>query len=163
MEKLFHNNNSSADQQQQPMIPKLTLNLWILLHRLLRPFHIFHWQAKMPRKKLPPFFLSRTPVKEALEQKKKGLEKKRKNRRHRKDWLGRQTKRKEKENTALIQFFFSSSEDELPYPIPYSDNDMTLKEEDHCCILRGEKGKTELWYQCFKWAIMISLFPKIVR
>lgn len=46
-----------------------------------------------------------------------------------------------------------SSEEEPSYTVPYIDtnDDMNLEDDDHCCILYGE-GKTELWYQCVKWA-----------
>jgi len=69
--------------------------------------------ARKPRKKLPSFFLSGTPVKEALKQKRKEQEEKELKRQK------RLTEKAKKKKPRRRLDFPSSSDDELSNPVPY--------------------------------------------
>lgn len=115
--------------------------------------------TRKPRKKLPSFLLSGTPVKEALEQKKKIEEEKELKRQKRLTEKANKKKKSNKKAPRRQLEFFSSSDDELSYPVPYIDTDDDMDssdtEDNKLCIICSEQGKDEIWYQCFKcfkWA-----------
>lgn len=84
--------------------------------------------ARKPRKILLSFIFSESPVKKALEQKKKG--KKQRTEIAKQKWLRMQTKRKKE--TWLQLDFSPSYETEPSYPASYTDtdDDVDLEDED---------------------------------
>ncbi|KAJ8929407.1 hypothetical protein NQ314_017907 [Rhamnusium bicolor] len=93
--------------------------------------------SRRPRKKLPSMHLTSTPVKEALVERKMEKdekEEKRKQRLMNKDKKNQNTKNEK--NSIEVQYV-------------NTDDDMDPEnEEEQDCIICGEQGKNELWYQC---------------
>jgi len=147
---ITHTANDSFENQHPEPQPELILSTSLVLPPL--PVVASKKTARKPRKKLPSFHLSGTPVKEALEQKRKEQEEKKLKRQK------RLTEKAKKKKPRCRLDFASSSDDEPSNRVPYIDTDDDMdppEEEDKLCIICSEEGKDELWYQCYKclkWA-----------
>ncbi|KAJ8930149.1 hypothetical protein NQ314_017079 [Rhamnusium bicolor] len=114
--------------------------------------------SRRPRKKLPSMHLTSTPVKEALVERKMEKdekEEKRKQRLMNKDKKKTKTQKMKKvaqqKKKKTVRQVFSSSDDSDSIEVQYvnTDDDMDPEnEEEQDCIICGEQGKNELWYQC---------------
>lgn len=128
-------------------------------------------KSRKPRQKLPSLHITGTPVKNALENKRKEQEDKvnrktqrmlKKNKANAKPKIKQnKTKNIKNKKTHVRQLEFSSSDESDTVEIQYvdTDDDMDLddllQDVEKDCIICGEQGKDELWYQCHQcklWA-----------
>ncbi|XP_003240827.1 uncharacterized protein LOC100571979 [Acyrthosiphon pisum] len=145
-EILFENTNSAisptANDSFENQHPQPQTELTPSTSSALSPLPVASKKtARKPRKKLPSFLLSGTPVKEALEQKRKEQEEKELKRQK------RLTEKSKKKKARRQLDFPSSSDDEPSIPVPYIDTDDDMdppEEEDKLCIICSEEGKDEL-------------------
>lgn len=114
-------------------------------------------KVKRKRRKLPSLVLSSSPVKKMLEETKEAKEetaKKRKERleKRQKNSRPRPTPKKRtsvKSNKTASQMNDSETTDDDSVVVYMETDDETEHFEEMDCIICGERGKNEVWYQCF--------------